>query len=374
MQQSSFLVVDHLSLTPDRCVVYPRFYKRDNTTAGAPNQMPITAQSLPFAEQLRQLDLFIQDYYFEKPKLEKVVHQVPKKTPIFNFHNFELSKTAQKNLKNKVTWLYHFARKKSVTTRKGKQLSNFKMNFATLKLPSVQVHTSDFITKNCLNQLFVEIAKKHDFKNYVWRLEYQQNGNLHYHIATDTYIDFFWLQFTWNRILNKYGYVDVYTRKFAHMDFATYRKMFSKNDNTDFEVLQERYAKGCREKWTQPNSVDVKAVFGQNNIAFYISKYMSKSKNDKEQVVLPICEDNSKNSRLWFCSRSLSNCKTLNDVREAMDIDIFGILSKAEGVIKQYHDYCIVLYFDFSKLPALVKGVIRKCLEMYRQDVHYQPV
>ena len=248
------------------------------------------------------------------------------------------------------------------------------MNFATLKLPSKQEHTSDFITKNCLNQLFVEIAKKQDFKNYVWRLEYQKNGNLHYHIATDTYIDFFWLQFTWNRILNKYGYVDAYTRKFAQMDFATYRKMFSKNDNTDFETLQERYAKGCREKWTQPNSVDVKAVFGQNNIAFYISKYMSKSKEDKEQVVLPVCEDNSKNSRLWFCSRSLSACKTLNDIREAMDIDIFGILSKCPDVVKQYHDYCIVIYFDFSKLPPLTKAVIRKCLELYRQSVLYVPV
>ena len=101
---------------------------------------------------------------------------------------------------------------------------------------------------------------------------------------------------------------------------------------------------------------------------------MSKGKEDKEQIVLPVCEDNSKNSRLWFCSRSLSACKTLNDIRGAMDIDIFGILSKCVGVLKQYHDYCIVLYFDFSKLPALVKGVIRKCLELYRQDVHYQPV
>lgn len=374
MQQSRFLVVDHLSLTPNRCVVYPRFYKREKIENLGPARHEITLQSLHPLEQLRQLDLFIQDYYFEKPAVEKKLAAEKKITPIFNFHNFELSKTAQKNLKNKVTWLYHFARKKNVVTKKGKQLSNFRMNFATLKLPSIQQHTSDFITKNCLNQLFVEIAKKHDFKNYVWRLEYQKNGNLHYHIATDTYIDFFWLQFTWNRILNKYGYVDAYTRKFAQMDFATYRKMFSKNDNTNFEVLQERYAKGCREKWTQPNSVDVKAVFGQNNIAFYISKYMSKSKEDKEQIMLPVCEDNSKNSRLWFCSRSLSACKTLNDIREAMDIDIFGILSKCEGIVKHYHDYCIVIYFDFSKLPALTKAVIRKCLELYRQSVLYVPV
>lgn len=374
MQKSAFTVIDHLSLTPNKCVVYPRFFRNNIVSSVLPSGAQMVAQSLSLPDQIRQYEMFEQDVISHIKPVNILTRKETSSMPLFNHHNFELSKTAQKNLRDKVTWLYHYARKKNVSTRKGKQLSNFKMNFATLKLPSVQMHTSDFITKNCLNQLLVEIAKKHNFKNYVWRLEYQKNGNLHYHIATDTYIDFYWLRWTWNRILNKYGYVDRYKDKFSKMGFEQYRRLYGKGIGNDFSTLQKRYAEGCRQGWKEPNSVDVKAVFGQNNIAYYISKYMAKSAIEKGAVVLPVCEDNSRNSRLWFCSRSLSACTRLSDIREAMDIDIYGILLRAEGVKHAIHDYCVVIYFEFTQLPALVKGVIRKVLELYRKSVLYEPV
>lgn len=341
MPLSPFTVVDCISLTPDKLVVYPKFFRNIGVE---------------------------RKYSYAKP--EKVVTALPES----NKHSFELSKQAQKNLRQKVTWLYHFAKKKTVITRKGKQLTNFRMNFATLKLPSEQIHSSDFITKNCLNQLFVEISKKYKFENYVWRLEYQKNGNLHYHIATDTYIDYFFLQRAWNRILNKYGYVDMYQRKFSQMSLNDYVKSQNYSAKTDFKVLSERYALGCRENWKNPNSVDVKAVFGKSNIAFYISKYMAKSKDEKEAVALPVCELNSRNSRLWFCSRSLSKCVSVADIREAMEIDLYGILLRCEKVKRVVHDYCTILYFSFSDLPALVKGVLNRYFDDYRQEVGYLPV
>lgn len=351
MQNSPFTVVDFISLTPNKCVVYPRFFRNNKNTVNPDGSSKVT--TAPTSSTARTTEL--------------------KTPPISNAHNFELSKTAQKNLREKVTWLYHYAKKKTVITKKGKQLTNFKMNFATLKLPSEQIHSSDFITKNCLNQLFIEISKKYDFKNYVWRLEYQKNGNLHYHIATDTYIDYHFLMHAWNRILNKYGYVDLYTRKHSEMSLSDYVKANSFGGAVDYNILQERYAKGCRENWKNPNSVDVKAVFGANNIAYYISKYMAKSKTEKEAITLPICEQNSANSRLWFCSRSLSRCERISDPREALEIDLYGILRNAENTVHKFYDYCTVIYFDFQKLAPGVRAVVRKLLEYYRREVEYTP-
>lgn len=373
MQNSPFTVVDFISLTPNKCVLYPRFFRNKSVSENHHKPVQIIAQALSDLDLWKQLELFHQDIVSPFKQLQDPVIKKASVMPVSNSHNFELSKTAQKNLREKVTWLYHFSKKKTIVTRKGKQLTNFKMNFATLKLPSEQIHSSDFITKNCLNQLFVEISKKYDFKNYVWRLEYQKNGNLHYHIATDTYIDFHFLNWTWNRILNKYGYVDLYTRKFTAMDFATYRKNATKNTDIEFSVLQERYAKGCREGWKNPNTVDVKAVFGANNIAYYISKYMAKTKADEGAISLPVCELNSGNSRLWFCSRSLSKCERISDAREALEIDLYGTLLRSEGIVHKIFDYCIVVYFDFSKLSAIAKAVVRKMLELYRQEVSYVP-
>lgn len=374
MQKSKYTVIDFLSLTPNKCVVYPRFF-RNTTEKNESVEISGCNKIYPENEScMEQLEMFPPDIVVHPKSMQFTTEKKEKKLPIDNKHNFELSQSAQKKLREKVTWLYHYARKKSVKTRKGKQISNFRMNFMTLKLPSIQVHTSDFITKNCLNQFFVEISKKYDFKNYVWRLEYQGNGNLHYHIATDTYIDYFVALWTWNRIINKYGYVDAYSEKFTKMTFESYRNSQEKVEKADFKILHERYAKGVREGWKNPNTVDVKAVFGSNNIAFYISKYMSKNEKEKKGVKLPVCEDNSANSRLWFCSRSLSKIDRLNDIRDVFEVDFFGSLLRAEGVVHKIYDYCCVIYFDFNKLPSITKGIIRKVLELYRQEVHYVPV
>ena len=346
---NEFSVVEHYSLTPNSLAIYNRVYRNSTKTHNSNK------------EQKEKL-------YFDSNG--NITLQAPENNQK-NHHNFELSKQARKNLRSKVTWLYHFAKKQTIITKKGKFLSNFKMNFVTLKLPSEQIHTSDFITKNCLNQLLTEIKGKYTFENYVWRLEYQKNGNLHYHIATDTYIDYHWLLRTWNRILNKYGYVDLYTRKFQTLSIMEYIKSQGYGDKTDFKIMAERYAKGCREGWKNPNTVDVKAVFGKSNIAFYISKYMAKKPEEGTTITLPVCEQNSANSRLWFCSRSLSQCKTESDVRDAQEIDIYSLLINLDVVKSIYCDYCTVIYFDLDKLPALIQGVINTRLELYRQRINY---
>lgn len=373
MQNTRYTVIDYISICPNKVVVYPRFFPTFSNNSEKEEKGKFTAE-LPMSEAMvKQLEM----WGVEIPSHPKVIAAPPvqtaKEAPISNKHNFELSKQAQKNLREKVNWLYHFAKKKTIVTKSGKQLTEFKMNFATLKLPSVQFHSSDFITKNCLNQLFIEISKKHDFRNYVWRLEYQKNGNLHYHIATDTYIDYYFLNRTWNRILNKYGYVDQYTRKFSSFSLADYIKSQPSATHEDFEKHAKRYAKGCRENWKNPNSVDVKAVFGKNNIAGYISKYMAKNDTDATDKKLPICENNSKNSRLWFCSRSLSKADKVREVRESMDVDVFGTLAAIDTVKKIVHDYCTVLYFDLKKIPAIASRMVNTLLQLYQKEISYLP-
>ena len=138
-----FDVVEAISLTPNSLAVYNRFFKIANS-------------------DIKPVSEIIEKYFFDDRGNITLVQ--PKKRNEVS-HDFELSKQARKNLKSKVTWLYHFAKKQTIVTKKGKILSNFRMNFFTLKLPSEQIHSSDFITKNCLNQLFIEISKKFNFKN-----------------------------------------------------------------------------------------------------------------------------------------------------------------------------------------------------------------
>lgn len=370
MAVEDFIIVPSLSVRPDKVVAYNSFFRRAGVVSA-----PVLRETVNKERPANQLALYdfsnVGQMEFQPAGMAVPLSAGKKTMPGKNTHNFELSPTAQKNLKEKITWLYHFAKNQTITTTNGKVLGGFKMNFVTLKLPSVQKHTSDFITKNCLNQLFIEIAKKYSFRNYVWRLEYQKNGNLHYHIATDTYIDFYWLRGTWNRVLEKYGYVTAYKERFENLTFPQYCKIADIGGATDIAVLSERYALGKRNGWRQPNSVDVKCVTNHKAIAFYIAKYMGKGSTGEQAKKLPVCEDNSGNSRLWFCSRSLSRLKKVSDFRECFNIDILGLLWQEPSVKRVVHDYCTTFYYNLRELSVNGRRLLSALLRDYGAKVGY---
>ena len=183
---------------------------------------------------------------------------VDKKKLIKKFHEFKISENSQRNLRDKISYLFQFAKARRIRTYSGKVLPNFKVCFLTLTLPSEQVHSTAEIYKYCLEPFLEVLRKRLKLQNYVWRLEHQSNGNVHYHIATDTYIDYFFAQKHWNAIIEKLGYVSRFASKMASLPFTEYQKRYSKNGTISPDILYKRWAKGKAEKWHNPNTVDVK--------------------------------------------------------------------------------------------------------------------
>lgn len=289
------------------------------------------------------------------------------------FHNFKISEQSHKNIMQKINWLYFLAKSKSIKTISGKEIYNFKINFITLTLPSKQIHPTNVITSQCLNQFITEMKKLYNIENLVWRLEFQKNGNVHYHICTDVYLDYYIVLKHWNRIINKLGYVDIYAQKHQNMSLNDYIKTYNKGNKNDFNVMKSRYLKGRQFNWQVPNSVDVKPVTSGKQIAFYISKYFSKkdksgtNKNELDTI------ENSQGLRLWFCSRSLSKLKKIRDFVPAFDIDVLSIVLKCKRIFKAVHEYCTTYFFDFSQLENEGKAVLYKLLKDYAFNLGYKP-
>ena len=290
-----------------------------------------------------------------------------------SFHNFRISDNAYRNLKNKINWLYYLAKARYKKTYNGKEITNFKMCFLTLTLPSKQVHPTSFITKNIFNQFLTEIRQRTQMQNYVWRLEFQKNGNAHYHLVTDNYLDFFFARKIWNRILSNYGYVQPYTEKFKGLSLAQYNTLVNTLGKTDFSVIAKRYAKGCQEKWKNPNSVDVKSVTSGKAISFYISKYFGKNEEEAVNHNPLDNEDNSKSMRLWFCTRSLSKLKSISDYCEAVPYDIFQMVKSVSDYKERFFDYCTVIYFELKKEAHKFRIFIEKMLRDYAKKQGYMP-
>ena len=319
---------------------------------------------------------------FEKGTIEPIQK---KRMPIINwdtmeevklvrkFHNFKISDQARKNIENKVHWLFLMSKPRFVLTASKKEIYNFKVNFLTLTLPSKQVHNTEFITKNCFNQFLTEIRQQFQMENYVWRLEFQGNRNLHYHIVTDTYIDFNIARSIWNRILNKYGYVKAYTDKFSKMSLTDYAMNTNKSEKTDWKLIAERYAKGKREGWKNAPSIDVKVCTDDRSIGKYLGKYFGKGKEEN-----PVCNEldtpeNSFGIRLWFCSRSLSKLEGIKDYSEAAEIDFYALLQGSENVVEKIFDYTKALYFNIKKLSKDLRNIVNDSLKKYAYGLGYAP-
>lgn len=346
MQLDRFVFVPKISLKPNRVTLFNEVLIPDHTTGELRHISAMRSGSLS-ADGLK------------KPIVQKL------------FHNFTISHSAQKKIQEKINWLYLLAKARYQKTYSGKEIFNFKINFLTLTLPSTQQHPTAQITNECFNQFLTEIRQRTKMENYVWRLEFQGNGNLHYHIVTDTYIDYFLAQKIWNRIINKLGYVDAYTAKFSAMSLQEYIDNVKYNDNVDFAKLAKSYAKNKQLGWTSPPSVDVKVCTSNKAISYYISKYFGKDKAGACKCNALDNEENSFSLRLWFCSRSLSALTSIVDYQECASIDWFSFLKPYEKVRHLVLDYAKCLFFDIRDLSNYVKSLLYPVFRAYANDTGY---
>lgn len=185
----------------------------------------------------------------------------------------------------------------SRTVRNGKgEYIKHHLRFITLTLPSEQVHTDKEITKLVLGTFLDRCRKLGFFDNYVWRAEKQKNGNIHYHILTDSYVSYSMLRNIWFISLRKYGYIKAYQEKFSKISYSEYRSLPFNSKKTETDISRA-YARGVRNGWSEPPAIDVKDVCSADAVNAYISKYVSKDEAGSELNV---------SGRVWGCSQSVS--------------------------------------------------------------------
>lgn len=181
-----------------------------------------------------------------------------------NAHKGMLSRKAVGKMKNAINWLLCSAKDKMVYSKERDAWFTFKINFVTLTLPDTARPVTDEQFKGALVQPFLSYMRKfYNLGNYVWKLEFQKNGKLHLHLATETFIHWRNIRKCWNTILGHNNLLVDFYNEFGHAD---------------------------------PNSTDVHSVRKIKNLAGYLAKYMSKQDADLSKV----------KGRIWGCSEDLS--------------------------------------------------------------------
>lgn len=198
--------------------------------------------------------------------------------------------------------------------------------FITLTLCAQQMHSDKVINRNML-QRFIEKYKYHTGSvNIFWRAESQQNGNIHYHILSDRFIDYKLVRKLWNDILEQWGYIDLFEKKHSHRN---------------------------------PNSTDVKGVKDVKDFVQYVLKYVAKEDRYRKLQC-----------RLWGMSDSLREVKPcVVNVDYCYNNDFDKIFTcKGSKLIKC--DYFSVLLFRRSNVSKINNLSVMSNYNQHLRDVY----
>lgn len=276
----------------------------------------------------------------------------PDDSPLKNFKSKKayegiLSPGARKRLRRAIQLICAIAEPKTAMNFKLNKEFKFKLNFVTLTLPAPQMAISDKAIKSKILDPWIKKARRRfNIRSYIWRAERQGNGNLHFHIVTDTYIPYDQLRDTWNDNLEALGFITAFEKKWGHR---------------------------------HPNSTDVHAIHKVKNLSAYFSKYMAKgvkcyedyfaaaprkgkgvpkfmtNKSLKFKRVLTRAEAII-DGKLWDCSTNLKqkgNCELLIEG----DAEAVLHIAQADPEVKQVRtDQCLILFFSPRQFAFYIKG------------------
>lgn len=275
-----------------------------------------------------------------------------------------------------------------------------RLRFLTLTLPSKQVHEDNFIKRYLLNWFISILKEEKGLKNYLWRAEAQANGNLHFHILIDVYVDWRDAKKWWNRVLERYGYIEAYKSKHRGMSWGEYLKAY-RAPGVKVETLAKRYRFGVATDWRQPNTVDIRKTGAVRDLVNYTVKYMGKTGfgqiadeliqrkmdevpggcglDSKKEIIAVMSKEYPElfrrkvDGRIWGCSDGL---KELDYISIPVDSRIEDFLDKLDGRCLQFSEemfcYYVVSAVDViggTFLEGVYLNHYRRCYEsLYHSD------
>lgn len=170
---------------------------------------------------------------------------------------------AKKRLTRAVSLLVQSSKSQWLRNPVTKKRHQFRLSFTTLTIPETTDKPSGkYCNKELLEPFLRTMRRKYNLKSYVWKLELQQNGMVHYHITSNLYLHHSTIRNEWNYILRKNGLLKEFEQRHGH-------------DN--------------------PNSTDIHSVRAVKNLEAYLVKYVTKETQNTEKL----------NCKIWDASLNL---------------------------------------------------------------------
>lgn len=214
-----------------------------------------------------------------------------------------VSEGVKKRMKKCITLLLQSTPYKYKTNPVTGKTMQHKVSFITLTTPTHEKsYDAKYCHKNLLEPMLRILRRKHNLKSYIWKVELQENGQVHYHITCDIVIHHRTLRNSWNELLNSNGMLESFYSQYGHKE---------------------------------PNSTDVHNVYKVRNLEAYLVKYICKEYQNETRL----------NAKIWDCSKNIKESDYFKFQLDTVSHQIIRKLQEHQQVITKYFEKAI--FFDF---------------------------
>lgn len=193
-----------------------------------------------------------------------------------------------------------------------------KLSFITLTTPKHEnSYNAKWCHKNLLEPLLRVLRLRYGMKSYIWKIELQENKQVHYHITTEIMINHTALRNIWNGLLNKNDMLQEFKEEYGH---------------------------------SNPNSTDIHAVHKVNNIEAYLVKYICKEYQNEDKL----------NAKVWDCSMNLKIAGYFKTPLDFNTHQVIRQLQETKRVVTHYFEKAVFLDFKTTDYYAYFSNVVQE--------------
>lgn len=216
----------------------------------------------------------------------------------------------ERMVENMVTAIEQF----KISNRRNKLAWKIRPTFVTLTLSYKQFHKDNVIKRQLFSRFIDRLKKDKGVQFYIWRAEPQENGNIHFHILCDRFIEWEWIRNVWNGLQSRLEYIDAFEQKNGHRN---------------------------------PNSTDVHELKKINHVARYICKYMTKDKPLRKI-----------DGRIWGCSSDFHKLRNPKiELCKELYNEIFA-MKRAKILKEKVCEFVSILSFKSCEIVDCLSGFI----------------
>lgn len=248
-----------------------------------------------------------------------------------NGYNGTFSRKAKSRVRRVAeTWLYgRTAQAGDVWSQVAADAASRKYVLLTATLPAAQAHSDQEVRRLMLMPFLQQLKRKHGLVNYMWFAERQGNGNIHFHIVADRYMEAAAVRKLWNAALERRGYIERYRagRQAWHAGGFRY-DAYDGQGRSQAQQLRA-YQEGVRTNWSNPPTTDIRQVQGADAVLAYVIEYCAKGTEAPEGSVL-----NKLEGRLWGCNTGLEQLERY-EVEMTPELDVILRAGAENGTLRE---------------------------------------